>query len=230
MSLVPFLWGYFSKVAKLRVVWQQETSQKPSTWAPALFKALFSVSSVYAPNTVSCLLSRLLSIFRETKPEATGRLCLLLPRKKYQLVLHSCVFTHCFKSTTAHSACVHQALIGKKPLGNTALYHWKGSEIQLWKQLSFLFSLQHHLYLFLTWQKASTGVTLLQSLSYRRKRSEIEMQPKQVNVALPNAASLLSHSLLLWHSWKVVFLAQLESESIVVSSSTLLGSHELRIS
>lgn len=94
MSLVPFLWGYFSKVAKLRVAWQQETSQKLPTWASALFKALFSMSSVYATNAASCLLSRLLSIFRETKPEATGRLCLLLPRKKYQLVLHSCVFTH----------------------------------------------------------------------------------------------------------------------------------------
>lgn len=74
----------------------------------------------------------------------------------------SLYFTPVCSLTHFTSACVHQALLGKKPLGNTGLYHWKGSEIQLWKQLSFLFSLQHHLYLFLTWQKASTGITLLQ--------------------------------------------------------------------
>lgn len=74
----------------------------------------------------------------------------------------SLYFTPVCSLTHFTSACVHQALLGKKPLGNTGLYHWKGSEIQLWKQLSFLFSLEHHLYLFLTWQKASIGITLLQ--------------------------------------------------------------------
>lgn len=128
--------------------------KRPSTWAPALFKALFSMSYVYAPNAVSCLLSRLLNIFRETKQAnqkpQVGSVC-LFPRKKSsvsQLVLHSCMCTHCFTLTTADSACVHQALVGKKPLGNTALYHWKGLKYSYENSCFFIFFAASFIFIF----------------------------------------------------------------------------------
>lgn len=105
----------------------EETSQRPSTWTPALSKALLSMSHAHAPNARSCPLSRLFNTCKETKqanqkPQA-GSVC-LCPRNQYhisQLVLHSCTCAHHFTLTTADFACVHHTHVGKKPLGNTAL-------------------------------------------------------------------------------------------------------------
>lgn len=104
----------------------------------------------------ACCLGCSVSSEKPNQRPQVGSVCFCPERSTSLYFTPVCSLTH------FTSACVHQALLGKKPLGNTGLYHWKGSEIQLWKQLSFLFSLQHHLYLFLTWQKASTGITLLQ--------------------------------------------------------------------
>lgn len=103
----------------------------------------------------------------------------------------SLYFTPVCSLTHFTSACVHQALLGKKPLGNTGLYHRKGSEIQLWKQLSFLFSLQHHLYLFLTWQKASTGITLLQE----KEKEEWDWNATQAGECCPPKCCFPSYPL-----------------------------------
>lgn len=105
----------------------KRTSQSPSTWTPALSKALLSISPAHAPNTCSCPLSRLLNICKETKsvnqkPQA-GSVC-LCPRNQYpllQLVLRSWTSTNHFTLNTASFACGHQAHVGKKPLGNTTL-------------------------------------------------------------------------------------------------------------
>lgn len=139
-----------------------------------------------------------------SKPEATGRLCLPLPQR--QLCVTTCaslLYRHsllhvnycvCSPGTSWEKACGKHSFMPLKRVWNKAM-----------KTVAFFFSFQHNL--LLTWKKL-----LQKSLHYRKrtKKSEIEMQPKQVHVALPNAVSFfpipfsfdIAGRLFSWHSWK----------------------------
>lgn len=81
----------------------------------------------------ACCLGCSVSSEKPNQRPQVGSVCFCPERSTSLYFTPVCSLTH------FTSACVHQALLGKKPLGNTGLYHWKGSEIQLWKHLSFLF-------------------------------------------------------------------------------------------
>lgn len=119
-----------------------------------------------------------------SKPEATGRLCLSLPQKEVLCItartsllhVHSLLhINHCWFCMCSPGTC------WEKASGKHSFILLKGSEIQLWKQLLFLFSLQHHLYSFLTWQKASIGITQFQE----KNKEEWDWNPAQAGVCCP---------------------------------------------
>lgn len=178
-------WFSFHGVTSWRLLNCEWFDSRPSTWTPALSKTLLSMSPVRAPNVLQA--AQDLQRNQASKPEATGRLCLPLSQKPVPYItprtsllhtrspLHSnhrrfCTcspHTRWEKAFGKHSSIIEKVL--KYSYENSCLFCFPCSFIYIHFQQGKKF--------------------LEESLHYRKrtKTSELEMQPEQVHVALPNS-------------------------------------------